>query len=172
MTCAQITPPSGSYRSQAPASSSAVVRNPSSVPSSLIATSVSWNQRSFPCDIERWKSVRHSVHCTGRFSFRASRQQATSCGCEVILLPKPPPMSWVTKRSLSSPTRIAGPIMIAANPGNWLFVMIVHCPVPRLNSTSAPLHSIGVELKRSKWSSEIFSTRSASANAWSRSPHS
>ena len=65
-------------------------------------------------------------------------------------------MSCVTKRSLSIPTRIAGPIMIAAKPGNWLFVMIVHCPVPRLNSTSAPLHSSGVELKRSKWSSEIF----------------
>ena len=31
----------------------------------------------------------------------------------------------------------AGPIMIAANPGNWLFVWIVHCPVPRLYSTSA-----------------------------------
>ena len=148
------------------------MRNPSSVPSSLIATSVSWNQRSFPCDIERWKSVRHSVHWTGRFSLRASRQQATSCGCEVILLPKPPPMSCVTKRSLSIPTRIAGPIMIAANPGNWLFVMIVHWLVPRLYSTSAPLHSSGVELKRSKWSSEIFSTRSASAKASSRSPHS
>ena len=50
-----------------------------------------------------WKSVRHSVHCTGRPSLRASRQQTTSCGCDVILLPKPPPMSCVTKRSLSSP---------------------------------------------------------------------
>ena len=47
--------------------------------------------------------MRHSVHWIARFSFRASRQHATSCGCEVILLPKPPPMSWVTKRSLSIP---------------------------------------------------------------------
>ena len=147
------------------------MRKPSSVPSSLTATSVSWNQRSLPCDIERWKSVRHSVHCTGRLSLRASRQQTTSCGCEVILLPKPPPMSCVTKRSLSSPTFIAGPIMIAAKPGNWLFVWIVHCPTPRLNSTSAPSHSSGVELKRWKWSSGILITRSASAKAASRSPH-
>src|ERR1700757_2341792 len=113
VTCAQITPPSGSYRSQAPASSSALVRKPSSVPSSFTATSVSRNQRSLPCDIERWKSVRHSVHCTGRLSLRASRQHTTSCGCEVILLPNPPPMSCVTKRSLSSPTFIAGRIEVA-----------------------------------------------------------
>ena len=140
------------------------------MPSLFTATSVSWNQRSFPCDIERWKSVRHSVQLIGRFSFRASRQHATSCGCEVILLPNAPPMSCVTKRSLSSPQRIAGPIMIAAKPGNWLFVWIVHCPTPRLYSTSAPSHSSGVELKRWKWSSGIFTTRSASANAESRSP--
>jgi len=50
---------------------------------------------------------------------------------------------------------MAGAIMITAKPGNWLFVVIVHCPVPRLNSTSAPSSSRGVELKRSKWSSEI-----------------
>ena len=116
--------------------------------------------------------MRHSVHWIGRFSLRASRQQATSCGCEVILLPKPPPMSWVTKRSLSSPTRIAGPIMIAAKPGNWLLQWIVHCPIPRLYSTSAPSVSSGVELKRSKWSSEIFTIRSASATASSQLPHS
>ena len=72
------------------------------------------------------------------------------------MLPKPPPMSWVTKRSLSIPQRIAGAIMIAAKPGNWLLQWIVHWPVPRLYSTSAPSHSSGVELKRSKWSSEIF----------------
>ena len=29
--------------------------------------------------------------------------------------------------------------MITAKPGNWLFVWIVHWPVPRLNSTRAPL---------------------------------
>ena len=81
-------------------------------------------------------------------------------------------MSCVTMRSLSSPTRIAGPIMIAAKPGNWLFVKIVHCPVPRLYSTSAPSHSSGVELKRSKWSSSILTTWSASAKAASTSPHS
>ena len=52
--------------------------------------------------------MRHSVHWIARFSFRASRHIATSCGCEVILLPKPPPMSCVTKRSLSRPVRIAG----------------------------------------------------------------
>ena len=142
------------------------------MPSAVTATSVSRNQRSFPCDIDWWKSVRHSVHWIGRLSFRASRQHATSCGCEVILLPKPPPMSCVTMRSLSVPTRIAGAIMITANPGNWLLVVIVHCPVPRLNSTSAPSSSSGVELKRSKWSSEILTTWSASANAASRSPHS
>jgi hypothetical protein len=28
--------------------------------------------------------------------------------------------------------------MIAAKPGNWLFVWIVHCPMPRLYSTTAP----------------------------------
>ena len=148
------------------------MRKPSIVPSAFTATSVSWNQRSLPCDIERWKSVRHSVHWTGRPSLRASRQHTTSCGCDVILLPKPPPMSWVTKRSLSRPQRIAGPIMIAAKPGNWLLVMIVHCPTPRLYSTRAPSHSSGVELKRWKWSSEILTTWSASANAASRSPHS
>ena len=68
--------------------------------------------------------------------------------------------------------RIAGPIMIAAKPGNWLFVWIVHCPMPRLYSTSAPSHSSGVELKRWKCSSSIFTILSASANAASRSPHS
>ena len=47
--------------------------------------------------------MRHSVHWIARFSLRASRHIATSCGCEVILLPKPPPMSCVTKRSLSMP---------------------------------------------------------------------
>ena len=80
------------------------------------------NHRSLPCDIDWWNSVRHSVHWIGRPSLRASRQQATSCGCDVILLPNPPPMSWVTMRSLSIPTRIAGAIMITAKPGNWLFV--------------------------------------------------
>ena len=125
------------------------------MPSAFTATSVPSNQRSLPCDIDWWNSVRHSVHWIARLSLRASRQHATSCGCDVILLPKPPPMSWVTMRSLSSPTRIAGPIMIAAKPGNWLFVNIVHWPVPRLYSTSAPSHSSGVELKRSKWSSSI-----------------
>ena len=104
----------------APASSRAFVRKPSSVPSSFTATSVSRNHRSFPCDIVMWNSVRHSVHWIARLSLRASRQIATSCGCEVILLPNPPPMSCVTKRSLSRPQRIAGPIMIAAKPGNWL----------------------------------------------------
>ena len=102
--------------------------------------------------------MRHSVHWIGRFSFRASRQHATSCGWEVILLPKPPPMSWVTMRSLSIPTRMAGAIMITAKPGNWLFVYIVHCPVPRLYSVSAPPSSIGVELKRSKCSSLMRTT--------------
>ena len=116
--------------------------------------------------------MRHSVHWIARFSLRASRQHATSCGCDVILLPKPPPMSWVTKRSLSIPQRIAGAIMIAAKPGNWLLQWIVHCPVPRLYSTSAPSHSSGVELKRSKWSSEIFTIRSASATASCQLPHS
>ncbi len=148
------------------------MRNAVIVPSALTATSVSRNQRSLPCDIDWWKSVRHSVHWTGRLSLRARRHSATSCGCDVILLPKPPPMSCVTMRSLSVPTRMAGAIMITANPGNWLFVVIVHCPVPRLYSTSPPSVSSGVELNRSKWSSEIFTTWSASANAPSTSPHS
>ena len=50
------------------------MRKPSSVPSALTATSMSWNQRSLPCDIDWWKSVRHSVHCTGRFEL--AREQA------------------------------------------------------------------------------------------------
>ena len=70
------------------------------------------------------------------------------------------------------PTRMAGAIMITAKPGNWLLVVIAHWPVPRLYSTSAPSSSSGVELKRSKWSSEILTTWSASANAVSTSPHS
>jgi hypothetical protein len=48
--------------------------------------------------------------------------------------------------------------MIAAKPGNWLLQWIVHWSVPRLYSTSAPSVSSGVELKRSKWSSEILTT--------------
>ena len=56
-----------------------------------------------------------------------------------ILLPKPPPMSCETKRSLSIPTLSAGPIMICAKPGNWLLEWIVHWAVPRLYSTTAPL---------------------------------
>ena len=44
--------------------------------------------------------------------------------------------------------------------------------MPRLYSTSAPSHSSGVELKRSKWSSGIFTIRSASATASSQLPHS
>ena len=58
--------------------------------------------------------------------------------CVVILLPKPPPMSWETKRSRSSGTRSAGPIQIAAKPGNWWLQWIVNCAVPRSYSTSAP----------------------------------
>ena len=89
-----------------------------------------------------------------------------------ILLPKPPPMSCETKRSLSMPTRIAGPIMITAKPGNWLFVYSVHWPVPRLYSTSAPEVSSGVDEKRSKCSSSMRTTWSASASAASMSPQS
>ena len=37
--------------------------------------------------------------------------------------------------------------MITAKPGNWLFVVSVHCPVPRLNSTRAPSSSSGVEFE-------------------------
>ena len=59
----------------APASSSALARKPSSVPSALTATSMSWNQRSLPCELAMCWSVRHSVHWTGRLSLRASRQQ-------------------------------------------------------------------------------------------------
>ena len=67
---------------------------------------------------------------------------------------------------------MAGPIMMIAKPGNWLLQWIVHCPVPRLYSTSAASSSSGVELKRSKCSSPIETTWSASANAPSTSPHS
>ena len=92
--------------------------------------------------------------------------------CVVILLPKPPPMSWVTKRSLSSGTRSAGPIQIAATPGIWWLQWSVNWPVPRSYSTSAAEHSSGVEEKRSKWSSSIFTTRSAAFSAPSTSPQS
>ena len=146
--------------------------NPSIVPSFWTATSMSWNQRSFPCAFAVCWSVRHSVHWIGRFSFRASRQHAVSCTCVVILFPNPPPMSWVTKRSLSSGTRSAGPIQIAATPGIWWLQWIVNCPVPRSCSTSAAEHSSGVEEKRSKWSSLILTTRSAAFSAPSTSPQS
>ena len=90
----------------------------------------------------------------------------------MILLPKPPPMSWLTNRSLSMPTRSAGAIQIAPTPGIWWFPWIVHCPVPRLNSTRQPEHSSGVDEKRSKWSRSIRTTWSASASAASKSPQS
>ena len=145
---------------------------PSIVPSFWTATSMSWNQRSLPCAFAVCWSVRHSVHWIGRFSLRASRQQAVSYVCVVILLPKPPPMSWVTKRSLSSGTRSAGPIQIAATPGIWWLQWIVNWPVPRSYSTSAAEHSSGVEEKRSKCSSLILTTRSAAFSAPSTSPQS
>jgi hypothetical protein len=135
------------------------------VPSAFTGTSTSRNTRSLPCEFAVCWSVRHSVHCTGRFSLRASRHIATSWGCVQILLPKPPPMSCETKRSLSIPVRSAGAIMMIANPGNWLFERIVHCSMPRLYSTSAPLVSRGVDEKRSKWSRSIRTTWSASASA-------
>src|SRR5205809_417419 len=81
-------------------------------------------------------------------------------------------MSCVTKRSLSRPTRRDGAIQIAPTPGIWWLQYIVHCPVPRLYSTSAPEHSSGVDEKRSKWSSSILITLSASATAPSKSPQS
>ena len=158
MTCAQMMQPSGSYRGNAPQSSSAFTLNPSIVPSFWTATSMSWNQRSLPCAFAVCWSVRHSVHWIGRFSLRASRQQAVRYVCVVILLPKPPPMSCVTKRSLSSGTRSAGPIQIAATPGIWWLQWSVNWPVPRSCSTSAAEHSSGVEENRSKWSSLIFTT--------------
>ena len=145
---------------------------PSMVPSFWTATSMSWNQRSLPCAFAVCWSVRHSVHWIGRFSFRASRQQAVSCTCVVILLPNPPPMSLVTKRSLSSGTRSAGPIQIAATPGIWWLQWSVNWPVPRSYSTRAAEHSSGVEENRSKWSSLIFTTLSAAFSAPSTSPQS
>ena len=48
----------------------------------------------------------------------------------------------------------------------------MNCPVPRSYSTSAAEHSSGVEEKRSKWSSLIFTTRSAAFSAPSMSPQS
>ena len=115
-------------------------------------------------------SVRHSVQLQARLSLRESRQSATSCGCVQILLPKPPPMSCVTKRSLSIPVRRAGAIMIAAKPGNWLLQWSVHCPVPRLYSTTAPLVSSGVDEKRLKCSRLMRTTLSAASSAPSKSP--
>src|SRR5919108_677728 len=109
--------PSGSYRGKAPQSSIARTEKPSIVPSAFTGTSRSRKVRSFPCAFAVCWSVRHSVHWIGRFSFRASRQQATNCGWRQILLPKAPPMSCVTKRSLSIPTRRAGAIQIAPTPG-------------------------------------------------------
>ena len=88
------------------------------------------------------------------------------------MLPKPPPMSFVTKRSLSSPVRSAGAIQIAPMPGIWWLQWSVHCPVGFSYSTTAPEHSSGVELKRWKWSSLIVTIRSASAFAPSQSPQS
>ena len=41
----------------------------------MTPTSTSRNQRSLPCAFAVCWSVRHSVHCTGRPSFRAMRQQ-------------------------------------------------------------------------------------------------
>ena len=58
-------------------------------------------------------------------------------------------------------TRSAGPIQIAATPGIWWLQWSVNWPVPRSYSTRAAEHSSGVEEKRSKWSSLIFTTRSA-----------
>ena len=89
-----------------------------------------------------------------------------------ILLPNPPPMSCVTKRSLSVPTRIAGAIMIAAKPGNWLLQCNVHWPIPWSYSTTAALVSSGVDEKRSKCRRSIRTTSSASARAASYSPQS
>src|SRR2546429_510446 len=99
--------PRGSYRGNAPQSSIARTEKPSIVPSAFTGTVTSRNVRSLPCVFAVCWSVRHSVHCTGRLSLRARRQQAVYWGCSVILLPKPPPMSWLTNRSLSMPTRIA-----------------------------------------------------------------
>ena len=74
-------------------------------------------------------------------------------------------MSCETKRSLSMPVRSAGAIQIAPMPGIWWLPYIVHCPVPRLYSTSTPAHSSGVDEKRSKCSRSILTTWSASATA-------
>jgi hypothetical protein len=46
-----------------------------------------------------------------------------------------------------------------------LFEWIVHCAVPRLYSTTAPLVSSGVDEKRSKCRRLIRTTLSASASA-------
>jgi hypothetical protein len=83
------------------------------------------------------------------------RQQATKYGCRQILLPKAPPMSCVTKRSLSIPTRSAGAIQIAPTPGH--LVVAVHRPLP---GAAVELgHAAGAlerrREKRSKCSSEI-----------------
>ena len=58
-------------RRRAPSSGSRVI-----VPSALTATSVSRNQRSLPCDIDWWKSVRHSVHWIGPVEL--AREQAAA----------------------------------------------------------------------------------------------
>ena len=55
--------------------------------------------------------------------------------------------------------------MMIAKPGNWLLECIVHWPVPRLYSTTAPLVSSGVDEKRSKWRRSMRTTASASASA-------
>jgi hypothetical protein len=154
----------------APQSSIIRARKPSSLPSFVTGTSTSRKTRSLPCEFAVCWSVRHSVQLTGRLSLRDSRHSATSWTCVQILFPNPPPMSCETKRSLSIPTRSAGAIMMIAKPGNWLFEWIVHWPVPRLNSTTAPLVSNGVDEKRSKWSRSIRTTLSAALTAPSKSP--
>ena len=90
---------------------------------------MSRNVRSLPCAFAVCWSVRHSVHCTGRLSLRASRQHATYCGCRQILLPNAPPMSCETKRSLSMPGAQRRRHPDRADAGH--LVVAVHRPLAR-----------------------------------------
>ena len=64
---------------------------------------------------------------------------------ELILIPKPPPMSCEAKSNWSTPTPIDGAMTSAPNSGNWLLETTRIMSVPGSQFTSIALHSIGVD---------------------------
>ena len=61
--------------------------------------------------------------------------------------------------------------MITANPGNWLFVVIVHQPFTSVVLDERAVDSSGVELNRSKWARDLHDVVGL-GDAASTSPHS